>query len=420
MVICLPQRPQCRGRPSSSLTVGIEPENVDGHGGGRDLTHNPVSRANGPASERLTSSLTVARDLGKRGSAQRWAATYSHGGSHGPPSTSRRIAGQLSETVSFSDSCPVSWPPALDVSRTRVRNQRRTTNPAKGSATFPAWDTCLATPAPPTTDQQPQLQVDALQRAGCYRVFTETASGARSDRPTDPLLVRAWGSTRRRSHRRGVQPVGHEHLTRTTPSTQQAPREDARTLLICERGCSSTEASWSWLVLRWWLGVADRAGVKVERPERRVDDDLDAGEGRHRMKQRREASVTAAASPHAAWFGAWRAGVQPYLGARTRSGDMMGDRVPARGGCGRSFYGGRPGGTGRTAPRGDRSIRELAAPHQRSRSPSAHDASQFRRRLGARLPGRAPGRRARAGCGRPRGRACAPPTARRACRPGVA
>jgi DNA invertase Pin-like site-specific DNA recombinase len=35
-----------------------------------------------------------------------------------------------------------------------------------------------------TTDQHPQLQVDALQRAGCYRVFTETASGARPDRPT--------------------------------------------------------------------------------------------------------------------------------------------------------------------------------------------------------------------------------------------
>jgi hypothetical protein len=27
-----------------------------------------------------------------------------------------------------------------------------------------------------TTDQQPQLQVDALKAAGCYRVFTETAS----------------------------------------------------------------------------------------------------------------------------------------------------------------------------------------------------------------------------------------------------
>jgi DNA invertase Pin-like site-specific DNA recombinase len=34
-----------------------------------------------------------------------------------------------------------------------------------------------------TTDQHPQLQVDALTAAGCYRVFTETASGARADRP---------------------------------------------------------------------------------------------------------------------------------------------------------------------------------------------------------------------------------------------
>ena len=30
------------------------------------------------------------------------------------------------------------------------------------------------------TDQQPQLQVDARTAAGCYRVFTETASGARA------------------------------------------------------------------------------------------------------------------------------------------------------------------------------------------------------------------------------------------------
>jgi DNA invertase Pin-like site-specific DNA recombinase len=35
-----------------------------------------------------------------------------------------------------------------------------------------------------TTDQQLHLQVDALERAGCYRVFTGTASGARTDRPT--------------------------------------------------------------------------------------------------------------------------------------------------------------------------------------------------------------------------------------------
>ena len=35
-----------------------------------------------------------------------------------------------------------------------------------------------------TTDQHPQLQIDALTAAGCYRVFTETASGSRADRPT--------------------------------------------------------------------------------------------------------------------------------------------------------------------------------------------------------------------------------------------
>jgi DNA invertase Pin-like site-specific DNA recombinase len=34
-----------------------------------------------------------------------------------------------------------------------------------------------------TTDQHLHVQVDALTAAGCYRVFTETASGARADRP---------------------------------------------------------------------------------------------------------------------------------------------------------------------------------------------------------------------------------------------
>lgn len=36
-----------------------------------------------------------------------------------------------------------------------------------------------------TADQQPHLQVDALERAGCYRVFTDTASDARSDGAAD-------------------------------------------------------------------------------------------------------------------------------------------------------------------------------------------------------------------------------------------
>lgn len=34
-----------------------------------------------------------------------------------------------------------------------------------------------------TRDQKPQLQTDALQQAGCERIFEETASGAKRDRP---------------------------------------------------------------------------------------------------------------------------------------------------------------------------------------------------------------------------------------------
>jgi DNA invertase Pin-like site-specific DNA recombinase len=54
---------------------------------------------------------------------------------------------------------------------------------SQGSATVIGMGHLLGYARVSTTDQQPHLQVDALERAGCYRVFTETASGARSDRP---------------------------------------------------------------------------------------------------------------------------------------------------------------------------------------------------------------------------------------------
>jgi DNA invertase Pin-like site-specific DNA recombinase len=60
---------------------------------------------------------------------------------------------------------------------------------SQGSATVSGMGHLLGYARVSTTDQQPQLQVDALQRAGCYRVFTETASGARTDRPTLEQLL---------------------------------------------------------------------------------------------------------------------------------------------------------------------------------------------------------------------------------------
>jgi hypothetical protein len=56
-----------------------------------------------------------------------------------------------------------------------------------------------------------------------------------------------------------------------------------------------------------------------------------------------------------------RAGIQPYLGARSMLGRHDGWSGSCGGGCGRSFYGGRP-----RRGRGGRTIREPAAPHQQS------------------------------------------------------
>jgi hypothetical protein len=54
---------------------------------------------------------------------------------------------------------------------------------SEGCATVSGMGHLLGYARVSTTDQHPQLQVDALNAAGCYRVFVETASGGRTDRP---------------------------------------------------------------------------------------------------------------------------------------------------------------------------------------------------------------------------------------------
>jgi DNA invertase Pin-like site-specific DNA recombinase len=46
-----------------------------------------------------------------------------------------------------------------------------------------------------TTDQTLALQQDALTAAGCIKIFTDTASGTRADRPGLDEAVRFAGSS---------------------------------------------------------------------------------------------------------------------------------------------------------------------------------------------------------------------------------
>jgi hypothetical protein len=106
------------------------------------------------------------------------------------PARARRGTGQLSETVRF---CDRHYSPAATPASRRPEPVS-TINVAQpglsqGSATVSGMGHLLGYARISTTDQQPHLQVDALERAGCYRVFTETASGARSDRPTLEQLL---------------------------------------------------------------------------------------------------------------------------------------------------------------------------------------------------------------------------------------
>ena len=62
---------------------------------------------------------------------------------------------------------------------------------SQGSATLPRMGHLLGYARVSTTDQQPGLQVDALTAAGCYRVFTETASMLA---PIGPPSSSSWTS----------------------------------------------------------------------------------------------------------------------------------------------------------------------------------------------------------------------------------
>jgi DNA invertase Pin-like site-specific DNA recombinase len=80
--------------------------------------------------------------------------------------------------------------PAL-IRRSQPVSEINVAQPAlsQGSATVERISHLLGYARVSTTDQQPHLQIDNLQHAGCYRAFTEAASGTRADRPALQQLL---------------------------------------------------------------------------------------------------------------------------------------------------------------------------------------------------------------------------------------
>ena len=113
----------------------------------------------------------------------------------GPPTVASQAAARSgaihTRNARLATAAAVSWPWALDMSRTRVRNQRRTTNPAKGFCDAPCMGHLLGYAASPPATSSPSSRStpSSPSAVGCYRAFTETACGARSDRPAYGQLL---------------------------------------------------------------------------------------------------------------------------------------------------------------------------------------------------------------------------------------
>lgn len=72
---------------------------------------------------------------------------------------------------------------------TRSCNQRAATGWVAGFRYGPPTGSLLGYARVSTVEQTVRLQTDALATAGCFRVFTDMESGAKSDRPQLMLLL---------------------------------------------------------------------------------------------------------------------------------------------------------------------------------------------------------------------------------------
>jgi hypothetical protein len=102
-----------------------------------------------------------------------------------PPKRCRQVTSSCPEPFVSATAAAAAWRWALDVCPELVSEINVAQPPVSdGCETVTPWDTCSATPASPPPTSSRTSKVDALERVGCYRVFTETTSGTRNDRPT--------------------------------------------------------------------------------------------------------------------------------------------------------------------------------------------------------------------------------------------